>query len=137
LNEEFGSHDVVCFAANATPAESEPGRVPLDLSLVKFVCTLCKKRFEEMANPPSQVDMLVKGGRTSVSLYDKKLFTGHNDSLFHKASSEWQSALSIKPAPLQIKLTRILLPEEILMNSYILNTKIDTVLMLLNMKAWS
>ena len=80
--------------------------------------------------------MLVKGGRTSVSLYEKKLFTGHNDSLFHKASSEWQSALSIKPAPLQIKLTRILLPEEILMKNYILNTKSDTILMLLNAKSW-
>jgi hypothetical protein len=58
-----------------------------------------------MANPPSQVDMLAKGGRTSVSLYDKKLFTGHNDSLFHKASVQWQSALSLKPAPVQIKLS--------------------------------
>ena len=94
---------MVCFDANASPAESESDRVPLDRSLVKFVCTLCKKRFEEMVNPPSQVGMLVKGDRTSVGLYEKKLFTGHNDSLFRKASVQWQSALSIKPAPLPIK----------------------------------
>jgi hypothetical protein len=78
-NDEFGTHDVVCFNANAAPAESESDRVPLDLSLVKFVCSLCNKRFAKMANPPSQVDMLVKGGRAAGSLYEKKLFTGHHD----------------------------------------------------------
>lgn len=73
LNEEFGTHDVVCFNANAAPAESESDRVPLDLSLVKFVCSLCKKRFAEMANPPSQVDMFVKGGRTATSRRHPKI----------------------------------------------------------------